>query len=197
MWSKTLPNGKLFSLDLSHPKILYHKSDIGEYFLSSDSIGHTYSKIKIMRDIVNQFSTQDIKRFYSLASTIGAYIIFPSNMIDNKMTINAARGVNKYIKDRFDLSLLCIKYYYEGKDNPIADVLKRYSFFFDLFNDFNGYVNFFLLNDLIDQKENIKYFLPFKEFEKDPLPKNKSEYLNYMNGLSNFIKSRNLKMRII
>ena len=92
------------------------------------------AKMKIMKDIVSQFSTQDIKRFYSLASTIGAYIIFPSNMIDNKMTINAARGVNKYIKDRFDLSLLCIKYYYEGKDNPIADVLKRYSFFFDLFN---------------------------------------------------------------
>ena len=43
LWSKSLPNNKEFNLNLDIPKLLHHKSALGEFFLSSDSIGHTYS----------------------------------------------------------------------------------------------------------------------------------------------------------
>ena len=43
LWSKPLPNNEKFHLNLDKPKILHHKSALGEFFLSSDSIGHTYS----------------------------------------------------------------------------------------------------------------------------------------------------------
>ena len=30
LWNKRLPNGKIFSLDLDTPKLLHHKSELGE-----------------------------------------------------------------------------------------------------------------------------------------------------------------------
>ena len=33
LWSKPLPDGHMFELDLDTPKLLHHKSDIGEFFL--------------------------------------------------------------------------------------------------------------------------------------------------------------------
>ena len=46
LWSKSLPNGSIFNLDIKTPKILHYKSDLGEFFLSSDSLAHDYSKWK-------------------------------------------------------------------------------------------------------------------------------------------------------
>ena len=146
LWSKELPSKDSFDLDLSIPKYLHHESDLGKFILSSDSICHTYSNLKNMKEIISRLSKEEVTTFYSLASTIGAYIIFPANRIKNKMTINGARGLNRQIKDRFDLTLLCIKNFYEQKDSPLDDVLKRYDKFFDLFKNFKGYVSFFLLN---------------------------------------------------
>jgi hypothetical protein len=43
LWSKNLPNGKTFNLDDTVGNIyLYHKSDLGEFYLASDSVIHTY-----------------------------------------------------------------------------------------------------------------------------------------------------------
>ena len=58
-----------------------------------------------MSHIVSQIPDKEIKDFYSLCSTIGAYIIFPSNRINNKMTINGSRGLNKYIKDPLSIKI--------------------------------------------------------------------------------------------
>ena len=46
LWSKDLPIGKKFDLDLDEPRLLHHKSDLGEFYLSSDSSGHTYRNTK-------------------------------------------------------------------------------------------------------------------------------------------------------
>ena len=46
LWNKPLPNGSVFNLDLKTPKILHHKSQLGEFYLSSDSLAHDYSKWK-------------------------------------------------------------------------------------------------------------------------------------------------------
>jgi hypothetical protein len=112
LWSKPLPNGVRFDLDDNTPRRLRHKSELGEFLLSSDSIGHTYSRVKKMSHIVNQIPSEEINSFYFTCSTIGAYIIFPAKRIDNKMTINGARGVNHKIQDRFDLTLECIRSFY-------------------------------------------------------------------------------------
>ena len=191
LWSKKLPNGNLFELDLSIPKYLHHKSALGEFTLSSDSICHTYSLSKSMKEIINTFPKKDIKTFFSLASTIGAYIIFPANRVENKMTINGARGLHKLIKDRFDLTLFCIKNFYENKKSPLSKTFERYTDFFELFDNFKGYSEFFLLNDLLNEDLSINFFLPFNNFSGNPLPSNKEEYLIYMENVKSFINLRN------
>ena len=194
LWSKSLPGNKIFTLnDNRSNSYIYHKSEIGEFHLSSDAITHTYSNVRRMSHIISQIPDKEIKDFYSLCSTIGAYIIFPSNRIDNKMTINGSRGLNKYIKDRFDLTLECIRRYYLGEDSPLVETLDRYSGFFSLFENFEGYINFFLLQDIANN-DSVNFFLPFNNFERSPLPNNVLEYETYKNNVSNFVRQRNKRI---
>ena len=192
LWSKQLPNGTVFNLDIETRQLLHHRSNLGEFYLSSDCIGHTYSRIKSMSNIIDEFPSNEIESFYRLCSTIGSYIIYPCKRIDNKMTFNGARGTNAMIKDRFDLTLECIKLFYINKQSPLSNALERYASFFDIFDNFRGYIDFFLLNDLIiDDNMSIKYFLPFKNFNDSPLPSNVEEYATYKKEMTKFIQDRN------
>ena len=58
LWSKKLPNGLSFKLDTSIPMRLHHKSELGEFILSSDSIAHTYSNTKSTTDIIKNIDTE-------------------------------------------------------------------------------------------------------------------------------------------
>ena len=195
LWSKALPNNKEFNLNLDIPKLLHHKSALGEFFLSSDSIGHTYSRVKKMSHIISEINDKEIDSFFSTCSTIGAYIIFPAKRINNKMTINGARGVNHKIQDRFDLTLECIRRLYLNQQSPLTDVLERNANFFKLFSDFRGYVDYFLLQDLVEgDYEAINFWSSFDNFETAPLPKDKYEYLSYKSKLLDFVQARNQRI---
>ena len=195
LWSKPLPNNEEFYLDLDIPKLLHHKSSLGEFYLSSDSIGHTYSKVKKMSHIINEVSQAEIDSFFSICSTIGAYIIFPAKRIENKMTINGARGVNHKIQDRFDLTLECIRRLYLNQQSPLTQVLERNANFFELFSDFRGYADFFLLQDMLENDcETIKFWSNFDNFETTPLPKDIDEYLSYKSKLIDFVQARNQRI---
>jgi len=195
LWSKKLPNGKKFTLDLDTPKLLHHSSEIEEFYLSSDAITHTYKGVKKMSHIFQQLQKQEHDDFFDLCSTIGAYIIFPSKRIDGKMTINGARGTNRSIQDRFDLTLECIKRFYSGIESPLYETFIRYKSFFELFEDFRGYIDFFLLNDMVskDYKE-IVFWLPFNSFDYSPLPQTLTEYYSYKENVERFVKSRNARI---
>ena len=111
------------------------------------------------------------------------------------MTINGSRGFNPKIKDRFDLTLECIRRFYSNENSPLSDTLKRYPEFFDLFQDFKGYVDFFLLQDLVEENYlAIKPFLPFNGFDYPPLPNNVEEYKSYKKNMMDFLGARNQRM---
>jgi len=195
LWSKELPNGSLFTLDLDTPKLLHHSSEHGELFLSSDAIGLTFKGVKKMSHIVQQLPSCELDAFFDLASTIGAFIIFPSKRIDGKMTINGARGTNQRIQDRFDLTLECIRRFYAKEDSPLAAALARYSDYFELFKDFRGYVEFFLLQDLVcDEWKKIAFWHPFSSFDAPPLPQSLPEYRAFKTKVENFITLRNQRI---
>ena len=78
LWNKPLPNRTIFTLDLYTPKLLHHKSDLGEFFLSSDIIGRTYKNAKKLSHIFNKIQPKDLDTFSSLCTTISACIIFPA-----------------------------------------------------------------------------------------------------------------------
>jgi hypothetical protein len=143
---------------------------MGNFNLTSDSIGHTYSRIKRTKDIISNINPDRIYEFWNLAHTIGAYLIFPSDTIDNKRTINVVRGLHPYIIDRIDFTLECIRLWYLNLESPLYKHLNRYRNFFEIFTDFKQYIDFFLLNDLVsDEDYNIKFLLPFHGFEKQKL----------------------------
>ena len=194
LWSKPLPNGQTFELTNNKSGVyLYHKSELGVYFLESDAITHSYINHKRKAWLTQQIQ-DEVKELFDSGSTIGAYTLFPNNRVDRKHTINQARGVNSLIDDRFDLTLECIRLFYLGQKSPLFDTFLRYKNFFDLFENFNGYMNFFLLNDLVDANQNIKFYLPFDNFKTKPTFANIDEYLVYKKGVMAFIKSRNKRI---
>ena len=155
LWSKPLPKGKIFELyDNKNGVYLYHKSELGEFFLGSDAITHSYKYHKRKHWLTKQIPSE-VDELFDIGSTIGAYTVFPNNRIDDTHTINQARGVNNLIDDRFDLTLECIRLFYLGQKSPLYGTLLRYKNFFDLFDNFIGYIHFFLLEDLIDDNKKI------------------------------------------
>jgi len=64
-----------------------------------------------------------------------------------------------------------------------------------LFESFRGYVEFFLLHDLVDTDfSSVRFFLPFDDFCSSPFPSSKECYLAYMQRNIDFIESRNLRI---
>lgn len=194
LWSKPLPNGKPFKLsDNKNGAYLYHNSELGEYFLGSDAITHSYRNHKRKLWLTQQIPNH-VTELFDTGSTIGAYTIFPKNRINGKHTINGARGCNSFIDDRFDLTLECIRLFYLGQESPLYDTLLRYKNFFDLFESFTEYIEFFLLGDLVDENQEIKFYLPFDNFKTKPAFADIDDYLIFKKRVMDFIKSRNKRI---
>lgn len=193
LWSKPLPDGALFTLTNEPGGYLYHRSEMGEFQLSSDAISNTYQHVERMKTITMQISRQEIDSFYKLGSTIGAFILFPRKMIDKKQNINQARGCHPKIRDRIDLTLECIRCLFVGQSSPLSDTLERYRNFFAIFQSFDSYVDFFLLNDLVENDE-VKFMLPFDNFQRDGYPSDASEYHAVMSNTMKFIRGRNQRI---
>ncbi len=196
VWSKSLPNGRMFTLNKTSQNRLYHNSELGEFYLSSDMAFYGFiRKCHRTEFIVSQVSETEIKNFEKLTlNTLGGTMIWPSIKIENKMTINGARGFNRQIADRLDLTLECVRRYYLEEESPLYEVFKRYSLFFSLFNSFNEYIDFFLLQDFIDEQEQVKFSLPFDDFKHSSFPKTIDEYLQYKTHTTDLVNSRNKRI---
>jgi hypothetical protein len=194
LWSKPLPGGRLFDLDTTTPgEYLHHKSDqLGEFFLSSDSVLATYSYWQRTQDLISQIPRTEVEQFDTFGYTIGGMLIFPSNKIDNKPTINMARGTNSHIADRMDLTLECIRRHYAGLDSPLGPTLARYREFLTLFGGFRGYLEFFLLQDLVTPDHgDVRFFLPFDDFISPPIPGGVPAYEQFRDASIQFVTARN------
>jgi len=192
LWSKLLPDGSEFTLE--EKGYLYHRSQLGEFYLGSDAITHSYKNTKSLSTIVGKVP-EVAENLFCQGCKIAAYTIFPSRKVNGKMSINQARGANAKIKDRFDLTLECIRLFYEGKNTPLTDAFNRYENFFSFFADFRGYVEFFLFQDLVGEDfSSVKFHLPFDGFSGSPLPKNVDEYLKYAKNTEMFLQARSQRI---
>jgi hypothetical protein len=197
LWSKPLPNGAVFTLgDTTPGAYLHHRSELGEFFLASDSVMPTFSRWEQVKPVVIQLPEADIETFQTLGYTIGGMMLFPGNRVDGKMTINGARGFTRRIADRFDLTLECIRRHYAEQASPLADVLGRYRDFFGLFEDFAGYVDFFLLDDLVAPgRGEVRFFMPFDDFTSRAVPADVATYMEFRRRSMCFIEARNRRIR--
>lgn len=196
LWSKPLPNGHPFSLSTKmRGAYLYHVSDQGEFILTSDAIGHTYRNSKPVAPAISLVPEDELDHFFRQCSTIGGYTVFPGRTINRKPTINGARGLHPKVGDRFDLTLECIRRHYADEASPLSDVLGRYSSFFDLFESFEGYVDFFLFQDLVTADgRSIEFYLPHSDFGPSPYPQDLGAYRAYRSAVMEFIVARNVRI---
>ena len=171
---------------------LYFTDGTVDLNLTSDCITHTYRNTAKMKDVIRSVSPIEINAFFNACFVIGGYTLFPGGQRAGVQTINQARGCNLKIVDRFDLTLECIRRQYLGIPNPLENTLKGYWDFFELFCDFRGYVEFFLLNDLVDEEfQRVNFHIPVDdEFPSLPFPKTVDEYTQYKNSTLTFIDRR-------
>lgn len=171
---------------------------------ASDSITTSHRYIKC-QSIVHQVEqqTDNYRQFVEDALcatyTMGGMIIFPKL----RGSMNQDRGTNPMIADRWNLTLECIKRYYEQLENntyafnPLWETIKRNEEFFNLFVDFNGYIDFFFVQNFVDESGNIIRFMPDyfdgngNFTKKYPVPQTAAEYLANIEIQKEIVKKRN------
>lgn len=193
LWSRELPDGEKMNLQIGEGANYLTWKD---FRFGSDSIivSFRYEKCRSLHEEVMK-KVPDYRKFIEnylhQTNTIGGTIIFPKHA----GSINQARGCNKSICDRFDLTLECIRRFYLGEKGPLWETFDRDRSFFELFVDFKGYVEFFLLQDMVsDDYNRVEFWSEWKGFDENPIPKNADEYLRFIDNEVEFVKKRNRRI---
>lgn len=195
LWSKPLPNGEQFDLVQTTPRAyLHHRSQLGEFWLASDSVIPSFKSWVEAGPVLEQLDDGELESFRTMGYTIGGVMVFPGNQIDKKWTINMARGMTHKIADRMDFTLECIRRHYAGQSSPLEEVLSRYDAFFGLFESLTGYVDFFLLQDLVNDDGNVGFLLPFDGFSSPSIPRDVKTYREYRRRSEDFVVARNSRI---
>ena len=193
LWSKELPNGDLMDLKPGGSRSYLSWRN---FEFSSDSIIvelRYYRNIPIFEKVKERVG--DYQKYYEdlirKSYTIGGMMIFPKH----PGSINQAKGTNAKLRDRWDLTLECIRRYYHGENSPIHQTLLRDKEFFDLFVDFRGYVDYFFLQDCVSNDYSaVNFWLGNGDFEADPLPQSVEEYLHWIDSQMTFLQKRNRRI---
>ena len=193
LWSKKLPNGDTMQLTHSNGGYLKWKNyEFGSDAMIND-LFYTRAKksIPILKDILRDYDGF-VENSERNAWTIGGEIIFPRH--GNSM--NQLRGTNAYIMDRWDLTLECIRRFYLNEKSPLYDVLDRDRYFYELFVDFKGYVDFFFLQDCVTSDyRNVIFWQDDCSLTKTmPLPETAGEHLVWTEKTVRFINKRAERM---
>ncbi len=195
LWSKELPTGEFF--DLNSGNIEYDYLYWKNFRFGSDSIINIYWYHSQISDVIDGVKKtmndpEGFRKNYLHSSyTIGSSIIFPKH----RLSINQCRGTNKKIRDRFDLTLECIKRFYSEETSPLENILTNDSKFFSLFGNFKNYIDFFYLQDWVENDyKTIKFLLPFDDFERSPYPLNKEEWFDLYEKQMDLLTKRNKRI---
>lgn len=198
LWSKPLPNGQGMSLKPGGPYDYLNTQD--GMRLSSDTIVSTLMHGKmsgVFEEAAKQVDWKPwIESILRKMYTIGGTILFPKH----PNNINGQRGMNPYICDRWDLTLECIRRYYDGitgrANNPLGWVLETDRQFFEMFVDFRGYCDFFFLQDCVSEDyKTVKMWIPARPFtERYPYPGTAREYFEWIEKCLSFVQCRNRRI---
>ncbi len=200
LWSKPLPNGDFFDVSFDDAYLSYE-----DIRLSSDSISNSFRNYRnywyMIDNCIEVYGEElyqpNTEKWFRSTYTIGGEMLFPRHANN----VNQLRGKNPYIVDRWDLTLECIHRYYIGitdeKENPLAKALVRDKAFFDLFVDFRGYCDFFLLQDWVSADySEVKMIIPTKEFSvKNPFPDRFERYMTWLHESERRVELRNKRIQ--
>ena len=164
--------------------------------LSSDAFVPAYTRYGVDSEVLDQLPVVSHDHFNTIGYTIGGLILWPALQVDGKWTINQARGcMRRAIGDRMDLILECVRRHYGGEVSPLSGVLARYTDFFSAFEDFRGYVDFWLMQDMVTGDYSaIRFFTPFDDFRTRAIPQDLETYVEYRLRSEAFIRARNVRI---
>lgn len=196
LWSRELPIGGTFDLvTQGYRPYLSHRSPHGELVLSSDICVPGFRGWTRMESIVTETPPSAINRFERVRGTIGGRMIWPSRTIGKIGTINGMRGWKPSISDRWDLTVECVRRHYEAQDSPLSREIGANGAFFDLFVDFRGFVEFFLLQDIVTPDyKGVRFMIPFDDFSGSALPTDPAAYRQYLAKATGYIRARNSRI---
>ncbi len=193
LWSKSLPNGEMMEL-ISGPGNDYLTWKGFRFGSDSIIVSFRYKQYREILEAVSKQVTdyhQFVEDFLHRSYTIGGTVIFPKH----NGGINQSRGCNPLIRDRWDLTLECIRLYYLDEWSPLYEVLKQDEEFFSLFVDFKGYVDFFFFQDCVsDDYSQVLMFEGTCDFKEDPLPKTVEDYFAFIDAEMAFLEKRNQRI---
>jgi hypothetical protein len=202
LWTKKLTSGAPFAPSASAARwneyLIYTDESGARHCYGSDAITSSYtgrSSPKSLADAMSGLNEEQRARYLNPPYTIGSAMIWPVRSKD-RPTMNQARGLRHSIADRMDLTVECIRRHYAGEpESPLADVISAYADFFALFDGFTEFVDFFHLQDLVTPDYNeVRFYLPFNNFERSGTPVTTEEYVTYREATLEFIESRNRRM---
>lgn len=197
LWSRTLPNGE--DLKLYEGGSKFYLRRVGEtriMDLGSDSITASFRwDWNLMKQV--QSSIPDYIKFVEdymhSTYTIGGMMLFPAFW----WGINQSRGCHAHIRDRWDLTLECIRRYYNGGKSPLSKCFDRgwNKEFFSWFVNFKGFVDFFLLQDCVSEDyEKVNLLHATSLDDKDPVPHDVTSYFNFIKNELSFVEKRNKRI---
>lgn len=188
LWSRQLPNGEFMQLskDLSWNNMKF----------GSDSIivSFRYKNQPLAEEIKTALPDYQsfFKEYIRKTNTIAGFTIFPKH----QGSMNQNRGINTRIRDRWDLTMECIRRYYAGQKSPLSDTLETDVEFYNLFGSFKNFVDFFFLQDCVsDNYESVDIWLGDVNFRDDALPKNTEEYFAFIEKEMAFLEKRRQRIQ--
>lgn len=155
-----------YSLSSSEERYFY-LSENGTLRLGSDTMNSSYLYYKSLGYIQSEMKKcgrnpeAEIEKYRkNIIYRPGNFIVFPKK---GRNSINVARGCCGKIKDRFDLTLDCIKKQYNNDENPLSKVLEGcWRGFFDRFENFKQYVLSLCWRIILMNKETLCVSLTMK-----------------------------------
>lgn len=189
LWSKPLPNGETMELEIERGFLKWKDMWFGSDSITASFLHYRFPLKEYVEHNIPNF-TKFKEEYWHKTYTIGGSTIFP--MV--RWSMNQARGCSMKICDRWDLTLECIRRFYAGEPTPLDKALEKSREFFELFVDFKGYVDFFLLQDCVDKYYNVKFWLNTPLFVSMPMPKDMKEYLMWIDSQLDFVAKRNKRI---
>lgn len=186
LWSKPLPNGKVMELTTKNCSYLRWN----DMYFGSDSIivsfmHGRYKQRQLVIDSIPNFKEYR-EDYLRKACTIAGYIVFPKH----RRSMNQEKGCCRKISDRLDLTLECIRRFYASESSPLDKVIEMDKEFYKLFVDFKGYVDFFFLQDCVDENYNVKFWLDTPLWVSDPMPDTVESYREWIDKELVFVEKR-------
>src|SRR3954453_15435173 len=93
------------------------------------------------------------------------------------------------------LTLESIRRHYRAASSPLADVLARYRHFFAAFENFGGYVDFWLLQDMVTHDHSaVRFFTAVDDFKPAAIPRDVGTDREYRRHSIEFVEARSRRI---